>query len=64
MTAALAFGTRDALLLYHAGEVSLALGDTTKARALLQGSLALKGALDPLAASKASESLATLGVAR
>ncbi len=60
MTKALAFGTRDALLLYHAGEIARALGDSSKARELLQDALAIHGALDPLAASKAAASLAAL----
>ena len=63
MTTALAFGTRDALLLYHAGEIARALGQTAKARELLGRALAIRGALDPLAASKAAASLAALGVA-
>ncbi len=58
---ALSFGTRDALLLYHAGEIALALGDSTKAIDLLGQALAIQGALDPLAASKAEASLAALG---
>lgn len=58
MVKALAFGTRDALLLYHAGEIKLALGDTAAARAYLTDALGISGALDPLAASKAAASLA------
>jgi len=57
MTKALALGTRDAMLLYHAGEIALAMGDSTKARDLLQQSLAIRGALDPLSASKARATL-------
>jgi tetratricopeptide (TPR) repeat protein len=60
MAKAMAFGTRDAMLLYHAGEIALALGDSTRARDLLQQSLAIKGALDPLSASRATASLETL----
>jgi tetratricopeptide (TPR) repeat protein len=60
MTTALAFGTRDPLLLYHAGEIALALGNSADARDLLTESLAITGGLDPLAASKAQASLATL----
>lgn len=60
MAKALAFGTRDALLLYHAGEIKLALGDTVSARTLLQDALGIRGALDPLAASRAAASLASI----
>lgn len=60
MAKAFAFGTRDAQLLYHAGEIKLALGDATAARALLQDALAITGALDPLAASRAAASLASI----
>ncbi len=57
MTRALALGTRDAMLLYHAGEIALAVGDSTRARDLLTQSLAIRGALDPLSASKARATL-------
>ena len=57
MTKALALGTRDAMLLYHAGEIALAVGDSARARDLLTQSLAITGALDPLSASKARASL-------
>lgn len=60
MSRALAFGTRDALLLYHAGEIARALGDTSKARELLGQALAIHGALDPLATSRAAASLASM----
>jgi tetratricopeptide (TPR) repeat protein len=60
MTKALAFGTRDALLLYHSGEIANALGDTAKARDLLGQALAIDGALDPLSASRAQSTLETL----
>jgi tetratricopeptide (TPR) repeat protein len=60
MTSALALGTRDALLLYHAGEIKLALRDIAAARTLLTDALAIRGALDPLAASKATASLANI----
>lgn len=64
VTKALAAGTRDALLLYHAGEIKLALGDREAARTYLSEALAIRGALDPLAASRAQASLDTLGGAR
>jgi len=60
MAKALAFGTRDALLLYHSGEIKLALGDSAAARALLQEALSIRGALDPLAASRAAATLASI----
>ena len=64
ITTALGFGTRDPLLLYHAGEIALALGQTAHARDLLTQALAITGGLDPLAASKATASLASLEAAR
>jgi tetratricopeptide (TPR) repeat protein len=60
MAKALALGTRDATLLYHAGEIALAVGDAARARDLLQRSLAIRGALDPLATNKAQASLEAL----
>ncbi len=60
MASALAFGTRDALLLYHAGEIKLALGDSAAARVLLTDALAIRGALDPEAAARATVSLAAI----
>jgi len=64
ITTALAGGVRDALLLYHAGEIKLAAGDREAARAFLADALAIRGALDPLAASRAAASLDDLGGAR
>lgn len=60
MSTALALGTRDALLLYHAGAIKLALGDSAAARSYLEQALAIRGALDPLAVSKATASLAAV----
>jgi tetratricopeptide (TPR) repeat protein len=57
MSKALALGTRDAILLYHAGEIALAVGDNPRARDLLTESLTITGALDPLSATKARASL-------
>jgi tetratricopeptide (TPR) repeat protein len=60
MARALALGTRDATLLYHAGEIARALGDASRARNLLSDALAIRGGLDPLAASRAQADLAAL----
>jgi len=60
MRQALAFGTKDALLSYHAGMIAAALGDTGRARMLLQAAISTSGGLDPLAASKAAAALAAL----
>jgi len=57
---ALALGTHDALLYYHAGVIAQAVGDTGRARTMLESALALPGALDPLAASKAQAALELL----
>ena len=60
MTTALAFGTHDAKLYYHAGMIAAALGDATRARTLLTNALALDASFDPLAATLAREQLAAL----
>lgn len=57
MTKALALGTRDAMFLYHAGEIARAVGDTARARDLLEQALSIRGALDPLSAAKAQAAL-------
>jgi tetratricopeptide (TPR) repeat protein len=58
MTTALAFGTRDAKLMYHAGMIAAALGDTSRARTSLQAALGLDPSFDPLQAQRARETLA------
>jgi len=60
MSAALAFGTRDAKLMYHAGMIAAALGDTNRARTNLQAALALDPSFDPLQAQRARDTLAGL----
>jgi tetratricopeptide (TPR) repeat protein len=60
MSKALALGTRDALLLYHAGEIKLALGQSDLARSLLGDALGIDGALDPLATARAAATLASI----
>jgi tetratricopeptide (TPR) repeat protein len=57
---ALDVGTRDAKVLYHAGMIAVALGQTDRARALLKDSLALDPSFDPLQVSRARSTLATL----
>lgn len=61
MQKALALGTRDATLLYHAGAIAKAVGDEGRARDLLEQALVIRGALDPLSASKAQATLSELG---
>jgi len=57
MTTALAFGTRDAKLLYHAGMIKAALGDDASARTLLTGALKLDDSFDPVGAARARATL-------
>lgn len=59
--AALALGTRDALLDYHAGMIAAALGDHQRARTLLAAALALNPQFDLLQAPVARATLARLG---
>lgn len=57
---ALALGTRDARLWYHAGMISAALGDTESARLELTKALEISPAFDPIQATRAREALAAL----
>ena len=60
MTTALAFGTRDAKLLYHAGMIKAALGDSGTARTLLTDALTLDDSFDPAGAARARATLERL----
>ncbi len=60
IASALDSGIRDATILFHAGEIKAALGDSAAARSLLSDALSIEGALDPLAASRAAATLAGL----
>lgn len=60
MTTALAFGTRDARLLYHAGMIKAALGDDAAARTLLTDALSLDDSFDPAGAARARATLERL----
>ncbi len=57
---ALGFGTKDAKILYHAGMIGLALGDTTRARTQLEAALALDPSFDALQAERARAALGGL----
>lgn len=57
MSHALALGTQDALLFYHAGMIERAAGNTESARAFLQRALAISPSFDAFAASNAREVL-------
>jgi tetratricopeptide (TPR) repeat protein len=57
MRSALAAGTRDARLWYHAGVIAAALGRTDEARTNLDRALALGPALDPDARERAQQTL-------
>jgi tetratricopeptide (TPR) repeat protein len=54
---ALALGTRDARLLYHAGMISAALGDHGRAASELRRALAISPAFDPVQAPRAAAAL-------
>ena len=60
MRSAIAFGTVDAKVLYHAGMIDLALGRADEGRAALQRSLDLDSSFDPLQAARARTALASL----
>lgn len=61
MSHALALGTNDALLAYHAGMIAAALHDDARSRALLGRALELNPGFDPLQARRARDTLAALG---
>jgi tetratricopeptide (TPR) repeat protein len=58
---AMALGTRNALFHFHAGMISLSLGDADRARDELATALDINPAFDPLSAGVASRTLASLG---
>ena len=60
MAEALALGTRDAKLLYHAGMIEAALGNDAAARRNLEDALATDPSFDPLAVRTARMTLAGL----
>ena len=60
MQKALALGTNDALLLYHAGMSAHGVGDDGRARSLLERALALNPGFDPLQAVRARQVLAAM----
>ena len=60
MSMALAFGTHDAKLLYHAGMIATALDDSARARTLLREALALDDSFDPAGAARARATLESL----
>ncbi|MBA3236128.1 MAG: hypothetical protein H0T59_09075 [Chloroflexi bacterium] len=57
---ALAIGTRDAKVLYHAGMIAAARGDDSRARELLTDALAIDASFDPYQATLAQARLADL----
>jgi hypothetical protein len=60
MAKALAFGTRDAKLLYHGGMIAAAVGDRGRAIDDLRASLALDPSFDAFQADRARRTLAGL----
>jgi len=61
---ALSLGYRNARIHYHAGMISLALGDEERARTELTRALEINPHFNPLEAEAARSTLATLGVVR
>jgi tetratricopeptide (TPR) repeat protein len=61
MREALRFGTRDPLLLYHAGMIEDARGNVGEARALLREAIEINPAFDVLQAAEARAALERLG---
>lgn len=59
-TRALRMGTKDPRMLYHAGMIAKAAGDSTRARTLLAASLAANPHFDAIDAPLAAEALASL----
>lgn len=59
MEKALASGVRDAKLLYHAGAISIALGDDEAGRVLLRDALALDPSFDPRDVARIRQILST-----
>jgi lipoprotein NlpI len=60
MRRALALGTRDAMLYYHAGTIDRALGDTARARTELKAALAINPYWHPTQPALARAMLDTL----
>ena len=60
MARALALGTRDAMLFYHAGMIALAAGDSAGARAQLEHALAINPAWHPSQPARVRAVLDTL----
>jgi predicted TPR repeat methyltransferase len=60
MARALALGTQDAMLFYHAGMIELALGDSAAARAQLERALATNPAWHPTQPARVRALLDTL----
>ena len=58
---ALRLGTQDAIMLYHAGMIAQAQGDSAAARDFLSRALAHNPHFSPLYAPRAQQALATLG---
>jgi len=61
LTRAMALGTFDARLFYHAGMIAAALGDRSDARTMLDRALTISSSFDPLQAPRARAALSALG---